>query len=89
MELCLVDYNMLQFVPSRIAAAALYISQKLNKCGEWVKPALVINHYCKFVIWCCFNVENTCSIGSGTRRGHGPPEITTDHIKCVVKAAGR
>ena len=36
MELCLPEYSMLEYVPSQIAASALYLSLKLHKAGEWV-----------------------------------------------------
>ncbi|XP_032801542.1 G2/mitotic-specific cyclin-B2 [Petromyzon marinus] len=35
MELSLVDYNMVHFHPSQIAAAALYLSQKLMDDSKW------------------------------------------------------
>ena len=37
MEICLPDYSMLEYLPSQIAAAALYISNKLYSDGEWVR----------------------------------------------------
>ena len=37
MELCLPDYSMLEYLPSLVAAAALYISNKLYSDGEWVR----------------------------------------------------
>lgn len=37
MEICLTDYSMLEYLPSQIAAAALYISNKLYSDGQWVK----------------------------------------------------
>ena len=37
LELCLPDYSMLEFHPSLLAAAALYLSIKIYHCGEWVR----------------------------------------------------
>ncbi|XP_011404046.1 PREDICTED: G2/mitotic-specific cyclin-B-like [Amphimedon queenslandica] len=45
MELCLPDYSMLEYLPSLVAAAALYISNKLYSDGEWT-PAL--RHYSQY-----------------------------------------
>lgn len=45
MELSLVDYTMLQFLPSQIAAAALFISMEINTFGDWDDT---IAHYSKF-----------------------------------------
>lgn len=42
MELSLVDYAMIQFVPSQIAAGALYIAMEINNFGEW---DATITHY--------------------------------------------
>ena len=36
MELCLPDYTTLEFLPSQIAAAALCLTMKMYKAGEWV-----------------------------------------------------
>lgn len=45
MELSLVDYAMIGFLPSEIAAGALYISLEINNFGEWDDT---IAHYSKF-----------------------------------------
>ncbi len=35
-ELCLLEYSLLCYLPSQIAAASLYISMKLLDAGKWV-----------------------------------------------------
>jgi len=45
MELSLVDYSMLRFLPSEIAAGALRISMEINNFGEWDDT---IVHYSKY-----------------------------------------
>ena len=42
LELCLPDYSMLEFHPSLLAAAALYLAMKVYHCGEWVSKVLYI-----------------------------------------------
>ena len=37
LELSLTDYHCLSFLPSQLAAAALYISCKVCSDGEWVR----------------------------------------------------
>ena len=36
LELCLPDYSMLEFHPSLLAAAALYLAMQVYHTGEWV-----------------------------------------------------
>ena len=36
LELCLPDYSMLEFHPSLLAAAALYIALQVYHTGDWV-----------------------------------------------------
>lgn len=45
MELCLPEYSMLEYVPSQIAASALYLSLKLHKAGEWTAT---LQHYSSY-----------------------------------------
>lgn len=45
MELGLVDYIMVKYLPSQIAAAALYISMDINDFGDWDET---IAHYSKY-----------------------------------------
>lgn len=45
MELSLVDYVMVRFVPSQIAAGALFIALEVNNFGVW---DATIEHYSKF-----------------------------------------
>lgn len=45
MELSLVDYSMIRYLPSQIAAAALHISMDINSFGDWDET---IAHYSKF-----------------------------------------
>lgn len=42
MELCLVDYEMLKYTPSRIAASALCLSNKLYGVTSWVSAVSVL-----------------------------------------------
>ena len=36
LELCLPDYSMLEFHPSLLAAAALYLAMQVYHTGDWV-----------------------------------------------------
>ena len=36
LELCLPDYSMLEFHPSLLAAAALYLAMQVYHSGDWV-----------------------------------------------------
>ena len=36
LELCLPDYSMLEFHPSLLAAAALYLAMQVYHIGDWV-----------------------------------------------------
>ena len=37
MELCMVDYEMAHIAPSQLASAAMALTLKVFKCGEWVR----------------------------------------------------
>ena len=55
MELSLTDYPSLKFVPSQLAAAALYIACKICGDGEWVCQHCSVHvhvHVCGFLIKC-------------------------------------
>ena len=60
MELCLPEYSMLEFHPSKIAAAALYISMQLYGAGEWVR------FYCVYL--CTWLVVKLCNWESGFQK---------------------
>lgn len=56
MELTLLDYNMVHYYPSQIAAAALCLSQQLLEGLQWVRDALALR--CLVLIFtstCCFS----------------------------------
>lgn len=45
LELCLPDYAMLEFHPSLLAAAALYIAMQVYRKGDWVCKRLYMYMY--------------------------------------------
>jgi len=45
MEISLVDYKLMQYLPSHVAAAAMYLSRMILKRGSWVRVALVTLTY--------------------------------------------
>ena len=42
LELCLPDYSMLEFHPSLLAAAALYLAMQVYRSGDWVCMLVII-----------------------------------------------
>ena len=54
MEMCLTDYSMLEYLPSQIAASALYISNKLYSDGQWVNQKLL----CCVSLFGCFFADS-------------------------------
>lgn len=54
MELTLLDYNMVHYHPSELAAAALCLSQQLLEGLQWVSDALGLSSF-YFSFSCCFS----------------------------------
>ena len=55
LELSVVDYHSLQFLPSQLAAAALYIATKICGDGEWV-CILTQTLNCDFILVTVFSM---------------------------------
>lgn len=42
MEISLLDHRFMEYLPSHIAAASMYLARKILERGEWVRPAFLL-----------------------------------------------
>ena len=57
MEISLIDYRLMEFLPSHVAAAAMYLSRLILDRGRWVRLSLVVSQVvqCTDRILGCFS----------------------------------